>query len=69
VYLAREVQDTLADAEIPVLPTYVHDRQLYRRVVAQGGSVISEPGPARDEILALMKGVLDALESSPQKSR
>jgi chromosome partitioning protein len=67
--LAREVQDTLADADIPVLPTYVHDRQLYRRVVAQGGSVISEPGPVRDEILALMKGVLDALETSPQKSR
>jgi chromosome partitioning protein len=67
--LAREVQDTLADADIPVLPTYVHDRQLYRRVVAQGGSVINEPGPARDEILALMKGVLDVLETSPQKSR
>jgi chromosome partitioning protein len=67
--LAREVQDTLADADIPVLPTYVHDRQLYRRVVAQGGAVINEPGPARDEILALMKGVLDVLETSPQKSR
>ena len=67
--LAREVQDTLADADIPVLPTYVHDRQLYRRVVAQGASVVSEPGPARDEILALMKDVLDALDSSPQKSR
>ena len=36
--LAREVRQTLADADIPVLPTYVHDRQLYRRVVAQGGS-------------------------------
>jgi chromosome partitioning protein len=67
--LAREVQDTLADADIPVLPTYVHDRQLYRRVVAQGGSVISEPGPARDEILALMKDVRDALETSTEESR
>jgi chromosome partitioning protein len=67
--LAREVHDTLADADIPVLPTYVHDRQLYRRVVAQGGSVIGEPGPARDEILALMKDVLDALKASPQESR
>jgi hypothetical protein len=67
--LAREVQNTLADADIPVLPTYVHDRQLYRRVVAQGGSVISEPGPACDEMLALMKDVLDALKTSPQKSR
>jgi chromosome partitioning protein len=67
--LAREVQDTLADADIPVLPTYVHDRQLYRRVVAQGGSVIGEAGPARDEILALMKDVLDALKAPTQESR
>ena len=67
--LAREVHDTLADADIPVLPTYVHDRQLYRRVVARGASVLSEPGPARDEILTLMKDVLDALETSPEESR
>jgi cellulose biosynthesis protein BcsQ len=67
--LAREVHDTLADADIPVLPTYVHDRQLYRRVVAQGGSVISESGPARDEILALMKDVLHALKTSTEESR
>jgi len=67
--LAREVHDTLADADILVLPTYVHDRQLYRRVVAQGASVISEPGPARDEILALMKDVLNALETSTQEPR
>ena len=62
--LAREVQDTLADAEIPVLPTYIHDRQVYRRVVAQGASVLSAPGPAREELLALMKDVLHALEAS-----
>ncbi len=61
--LAREVQDTLADADIAVLPTYVHDRQIYRRVVAQGASVLSEAGPAREEILALMKDVLHALEA------
>jgi len=62
--LAREVQNTLADADIPVLPTYVHDRQIYRRVVAQGASVLSEPGPARDEILALMKDLLNALKTA-----
>jgi chromosome partitioning protein len=67
--LAREVCDTLADADIPVLATYVHDRQLYRRVVAQGASVLGEAGPAREEILALMKDVLDALETSTQESR
>jgi chromosome partitioning protein len=61
--LAREVQDTLADADIAVLPTYVHDRQVYRRVVAQGASVLSEVGPAREEILTLMKDVLHALEA------
>jgi chromosome partitioning protein len=67
--LAREVQDTLADPDIPVLPTYIHDRQLYRRVVAQGATVVSEPGPARDECLALMKDVLYALDTPTQESR
>jgi chromosome partitioning protein len=67
--LAREVRETLADADIPVLPTYVHDRQMYRRVVAQGATVLSEAGPARDEILALMKDVLNALETSIEESR
>jgi chromosome partitioning protein len=62
--LAREVRETLADADIPVLPTYIHDRQMYRRVVAQGATVMREPGPARVEILALMKDVLDALDSA-----
>jgi chromosome partitioning protein len=61
--LAREVQETLADADIPVLPTYIHDRQVYRRVVAQGGTVLTESGPARDELLALMKDVLHALNT------
>ena len=62
--LAREVHETLADADIAVMPTYIHDRQLYRRVVAQGGSVVREPGPAREEILALAKDVLHALEAT-----
>jgi chromosome partitioning protein len=61
--LAREVHETLADADIAVMPTYIHDRQLYRRVVAQGGSVVREPGPAREEILALAKDVLRAIEA------
>jgi chromosome partitioning protein len=61
--LAREVQETLADADIPVLPTYIHDRQVYRRVVAQGATVLSEPGPAQAEMLALMKDVLHALDT------
>jgi chromosome partitioning protein len=43
--LACEVHETLTDADIPVLPTYIHDRQLYRRVVAQGASVLTETGP------------------------
>jgi chromosome partitioning protein len=67
--LAREVQETLADADIPVLPTYIHDRQVYRRVVAQGITVLTEPGPARDELLTLMKDVLHALDTSAQEPR
>jgi chromosome partitioning protein len=67
--LAQEVQETLADADIPVLPTYIHDRQVYRRVVAQGATVLTEPGPARDELLALMKDVLNALKTSSEESR
>jgi chromosome partitioning protein len=66
--LAREVKETLADADIPVLPTYIHDRQVYRRVVAQGRSVLGEPGPARDEIITLAKEVLHVLEPVPEKS-
>jgi cellulose biosynthesis protein BcsQ len=62
--LAREVRETLTDADIPVLPTYIHDRQMYRRVVAQGATVLSEPAPAREECLALMKDVLDALDAA-----
>ena len=65
--LAREVQETLVDADIAVLPTYIHDRQLYRRVVAQGPRCWARP--ARDEILALMEDVLDALETSTEKPR
>jgi cellulose biosynthesis protein BcsQ len=67
--LAREVQETLADADILMLPTYIHDRQVYRRVVAQGASVLNEPGPAREEMLALMKDVFDALKTSTQEPR
>lgn len=62
--LAREVRETLTDADIPVLPTYIHDRQMYRRVVAQGATVVSEAGPAGGEILALMKDVLDVLNTA-----
>ena len=61
--LAREVEETLADADIPVLATYIHDRQIYRRVVARGGSVVSESGPARDEMLRLAGEILHALET------
>jgi hypothetical protein len=46
------------------MATSIHDRQVYRRVVAQGASVVNTPGPAHAKILALMKQVLDALNSS-----
>jgi chromosome partitioning protein len=62
--LAGEVRESLADADIPVLPTMIHDRQVYRRVVAQGSSVVAEGGPARDEILTLMGDVIHALEGA-----
>jgi chromosome partitioning protein len=62
--LAREVRETLTDADIPLLPTYIHDRQMYRRIVAQGATVLGEPSPAGGEIPALMKDVLDALNTA-----
>jgi chromosome partitioning protein len=65
--LGNEVQESLADADIPLLPTMIHDRQIYRRVVAQGSSVVTEPGPGRDEILALAKDVIHALESRDEE--
>ncbi len=65
--LGKEVQESLSDADIPVLPTMIHDRQIYRRVVAQGASVVTEPGPARDEILSLAKDLLYALSNDEEK--
>jgi chromosome partitioning protein len=67
--LGSEVKESLADADIPLLPTMVHDRQVYRRVVAQGASVVAENGPAREEILSLMKDILHALESREEEPR
>lgn len=67
--LAAEVQESLIDAEIPVLGTYIHDRQVYRRVVATGSSVMEVAGPARDEISALAKDVIDAIEEDSEARR
>lgn len=60
--LAREVEESIADAEIPLCPTFLHDRQIYRRVVASGTSVVRSPGRARDEIVSLTKDICHALE-------
>jgi chromosome partitioning protein len=65
--LGSEVKESLADADIPLLPTMIHDRQVYRRVVAQGASVVTENGPAREEIFSLVKDVLHALESRKEE--
>jgi chromosome partitioning protein len=59
--LAREVEESLADAEIPLCRTRIHDRQAYRRVVSKGQSVMQENGPARDELVALAKEIAEAL--------
>jgi hypothetical protein len=56
------VEESLADADIPLIPTPLHDRRLYRRVVAQGSSVVAENGPAKDEIVTLAKDILHVLE-------
>jgi chromosome partitioning protein len=61
--LGREVEESLRDAEVQALSTQLHSRQVYRKVVAQGGSVVLEPGAARDEILLLAREVLDAFET------
>jgi chromosome partitioning protein len=67
--LAREVEESLADADIPLIPTYLHDRQIYRRVVAQGSSVVTENGPAKDEIVTLAKDILHVLEDAGEETR
>jgi chromosome partitioning protein len=61
--LGRDVAESLADADIPVMPTMIHARQVYRRVIALGGSVVTDSGSARDEILALAGDLTHALES------
>ena len=66
---AREVHETLADADISVLPTYVHTTsKLYRRVVAQGATVMSDPGPARDEMPGTHKGRARCPRHRPHKN-
>jgi chromosome partitioning protein len=65
--LAREVQESLTDTEIPLCPTQIHLRQIYRRAIAAGTAAGARPGPARDEIVALAKDVLHALhDRAPQ---
>jgi chromosome partitioning protein len=61
--LGREVDESLRDAEVQAFSTQLHSRQVYRKVVAQGGSVVLEPGAARDEVLRLAREVLDAFET------
>ena len=58
--LGRDIEESLSEAQIPLLRTMLHYRQAYRRVVAEGKSVIVQGGPARDEILNLLKDVSDA---------
>ncbi len=60
--LAREVAESLSDADIPLMRTRIHDRQIYRQIVARGSSVVLESGPAKAEILSLAQDVLQALE-------
>jgi chromosome partitioning protein len=67
--LGNEVQESLAGTDILLMVTMLHDRQTYRRVVAQGSSVVVEPGAARDEILALAKDVIHALSQETEESR
>jgi len=55
--LGRDVVESLAEAEIPLLPTALHYRQIYAQVVAKGRSVITTSGPARDEIFGLARDV------------
>jgi chromosome partitioning protein len=61
--LGRDVAESLADAEIPMMQTMIHSRQAYRRVIALGGSVVTESEPGRDEIIALAGDITHALES------
>jgi chromosome partitioning protein len=62
--LAREVEESLADADIPRMRTMIHSRQIYRRVIAQGASPVSESGPARDEIFSLAREIIYAIETT-----
>ncbi len=59
--LAREVQESLTDAEVRLCRTQIHLRQVYRRAISAGTAAAAAPGPARDEIVALAKDVLHAL--------
>jgi cellulose biosynthesis protein BcsQ len=60
--LAREVKESLTDTEIPLFRTHIHLRQIYRRSIADGTTAAAHAGPAHDEIVALAKDVLHALQ-------
>lgn len=53
--LGDAVRGSLAETEIEILKTTIHDRQAYRRVVSGGGSVVQRKGAARDEVLLLAR--------------
>lgn len=60
--LAREVVESLADTEIPMMESHVHDRQAYRRSISEGQAALVRSGPHQEEILSLAKEVLYVLE-------
>lgn len=61
--LARESEESLADADIPLMPTRIHTRQIYRKVVAEGLSVVDATDKAaKKEMLSLTKDVIHVLE-------
>jgi len=62
--LAREVIESLAEFDIPMTPTPLHARQAYRKVVAEGLSVVTRQGPACDEVMALAAEVLNVLQAA-----
>lgn len=56
-----EIEEALREIEYEPCPTWIHHRQIYRRIGRTGLSVVTASGPAQDEFRSLAKDVVNVL--------
>lgn len=56
-----EIEEALREIDYEPCPTWIHHRQIYRRIGRTGLSVVTASGPAQDEFRSLAKDVVNVL--------